>query len=90
MFQWHKPTAQIQGNFLDWSDKHVEAIQNALTNVGQVVILIESLEDNKHPYGFENTSGKIVSQLAKLGYVEGHEFIIMQIPKITKVIDDQR
>ena len=42
MFQWHKPTAQIQGNFLDWSDKHVEAIPNALTNVGQVVILIES------------------------------------------------
>ena len=56
MFRWATPTAQMQGTFLEWTDKHTESFQSLLTEVGQVCILIETKTDEFNPYGFEKIS----------------------------------
>ena len=88
MFQWHNPTAQMQGTYTDWSDKNTETFQSLLTEVGQVCILIETKLDPKEPYSYEKRSARIIGSLGKLNYVEGQRYIIMQLPNITKVIND--
>ena len=85
MFQWHNPTAQMQGTYTDWSDKNTETFQSLLTEVGQVCILIETATDPKNPYGFEQVTAKIISTLGKLDYVEGQQYIIIQLPNIKDV-----
>lgn len=88
MFKWKGPTAQMQGTFTEWTDKHTEAFQLLLTEVGQVCILVETKTDGDNPYGFQKISAGIITALAKLNYVEGQQYIIMQLPNITKVIND--
>ena len=90
MFEWYKPTAQMQGTFADWSEQHTESFQFLLTEVGQVCILVETATDPKNPYGFEQVTAKIISTLGKLEYVEGQQYIIMQLPNIKDVKYDQR
>ena len=85
MFQWHNPTAQMQGTYTDWSDKNTETFQSLLTEVGQVCILIETATDPKNPYGLEQVTAKIISTLGKLDYVEGQQYIIIQLPNIKDV-----
>ena len=48
-------------------------------------ILIETKLDPKEPYSYEKRSSKIIGQLGKIGYVEGQQYIIMQLPNITEV-----
>ncbi|MBG09911.1 MAG: hypothetical protein CMD92_01950 [Gammaproteobacteria bacterium] len=88
MFRWANPTGQMQGTFLEWTDKHTESFQSLLTEVGQVCILIETKIDEFNPYGFEKISASIITALGKLNYVEGQQYIIMQVPNITKAIND--
>ena len=90
MFKWQNPTAQMQGTFANWSEQHTESFQFLLTEVGQVCILVETARDSNNPYGFEQITAKIISTLGKLNYVEGHQYIIMQLPNITKAINDKR
>ena len=84
MFKWKNPTAQMQGRFIKWTDEDTQCFQTLLTDVGQVCILIESLTDVKNPYGYQKVSANIVATLGNLNYIEGHQFIIMQLPNITK------
>ena len=88
MFRWANPTAQMQGTFLEWTDKDTQSFQKLLTEVGQVCILIETSIDEFNPYGYEKITASIISALAKLDYVEGQQYIIMQLPNIKKVIND--
>lgn len=90
MFKWHNPTVQMQGKFIKWTDADIEYFQNALTEVGQVCILIETKIDPKEPYSYEKRSARIIGSLGKLNYVEGQDYIIMQLPNITKVKHDTR
>jgi len=85
MFKWHEPTSQMQGKFIKWTDADLECFQSCLTEVGQVCILIETKLDPKEPYSYEKRSSKIIGQLGKIGYVEGQQYIIMQLPNITEV-----
>lgn len=75
----------MQGTYTDWSDKNTETFQSLLTEVGQVCILIETATDPKNPYGFEQVTAKIISTLGKLDYVEGQQYIIIQLPNIKDV-----
>ena len=75
----------MQGTYADWSDKNTETFQSLLTEVGQVCILIETATDPKNPYGFEQVTAKIISTLGKLDYVEGQQYIIIQLPNIKDV-----
>ena len=84
MFRWANPTAQMQGTFLEWTDKDTQSFQKLLTEVGQVCILIETKTDGDDPYGFEKVSANIITALGKLNYVEGQQYIIMQLPNITE------
>ena len=88
MFRWKSPTAQMQGMFIEWTDKHTEAFQLLLTEVGQVCILVETKTEGTNPYGFQKISAGIITALGKLNYVEGQQYIIMQLPNITKAIND--
>lgn len=88
MFKWKSPTAQMQGTFKEWTDKHTEAFQLLLTEVGQVCILVETQTDGNNPYGFQKISAGIITALGKLNCVEGQQYIIMQLPNITKVSND--
>jgi hypothetical protein len=84
MFKWHNPTAQMQGKFIKWTEEHNEAFQTLLTEVGQVCILIETKLDPKEPYSYEKRSARIIGQLGKLEYIEGQQYIIMQLPNIVQ------
>ena len=44
-------------------------------------ILLETKTDGDDPYGFERVSANIITALGKLNYVEGQQYIIMQLPK---------
>jgi hypothetical protein len=88
MFKWHEPTAQMQGKFIKWTADNIKTFQSLLTEVGQVCILIETKLDPKEPYSYEKRSARIIGSLGKLNYVEGQRYIIMQLPNITKVIND--
>ncbi len=90
MFNWKLPTAQMQGTFSSWSDKHIQSFQSLLTEVGQVCILIETTSDEKNPYSYEKVCARIVSDLGKLNFIEGQQYIIMQLPNIKDVNYDKR
>jgi|13_taG_2_1085334.scaffolds.fasta_scaffold04227_7 hypothetical protein len=90
MFNWKLPTAQMQGTFSSWSDEHIQSFQSLLTEVGQVCILIETTPDEKNPYSYEKACARIVSDLGKLNFIEGQQYIIMQLPNIKDVNYDKR
>ena len=90
MFNWQLPTAQMQGTFSSWSDEHIQSFQSLLTEVGQVCILIETTSDEKNPYSYEKVCARIVSDLGKLNFIEGQQYIIMQLPNIKDVNYDKR
>ena len=90
MFNWKLPTAQMQGTFSSWSDEHIQSFQSLLTEVGQVCILIETTSDEKNPYSYEKVCARIVSDLGKLNFIEGQQYIIMQLPNIKDVNYDKR
>ena len=84
MFRWANPTGQMQGKFINWTNDDTASFQKLLTQNGQVCILVETKINDDDPYGFEKVSGNIITALGKLEYVEGHEYIIMQLPNITE------
>lgn len=84
MFKWKAPTAQMQGRFTNWTSEDTTSFQSLLTEVGQVCILIETKTDGDDPYGFQKVSANIITALGKLNYVEGQQYIIMQLPNITE------
>ena len=84
MFKWKAPTAQMQGRFSNWTSEDTASFQTLLTEVGQVCILLETKTDGDDPYGFERVSANIITALGKLNYVEGQQYIIMQLPNITE------
>jgi hypothetical protein len=84
MFNWKLPTAQMQGTFTEWSNEHIQSFQSLLTEVGQVCILIETVTNEKNPYSYEKVCARIVSDLGKLNFIEGQQYIIMQLPNIVE------
>ena len=88
MFKWKAPTAQMQGRFSNWTSEDTTSFQSLLTEVGQVCILVETKTEGTNPYGFQKISAGIITALGKLNYVEGQQYIIMQLPNITKVMND--
>ena len=53
-------------------------------------VLIETTPDEKNPYSYEKVCARIVSDLGKLNFIEGQQYIIMQLPNIKDVNYDKR
>ena len=93
MFDWKKPTVQMLGRWQPWHDGHIELFKRALQKTGQVCIMyrdvagvdagVEGQGDN--PFDFEDVKENIIEGLAKYGYKEGKEYIVIKVPNIIDI-----
>lgn len=92
-FDPKKPTVQMLGRWQPWHDGHQELFKRALAKTGQVCIMcrdvggvhagVEGQDDN--PFDFEVVKQNIIKGLAKDGFREGGEYIIMLVPNIVDI-----
>jgi hypothetical protein len=93
MFDWKKPTAQMLGRWQPWHNGHIELFKRVLQKTGQVCIMyrdvagvdagVEGQADN--PFDFEDVKQNIINGLAKHGYKEGKEYIVIKVPNIIDI-----
>ena len=93
MFDWKKPTVQMLGRWQPWHDGHTELFKRALKITGQVCIMyrdvggvdagVQGQDDN--PYTFEQVKPKIIEGLAKHGYEEEKDFVVIKVPNIIDI-----
>ena len=93
MFDPYKPTTQMLGRWQPWHDGHIELFKRALQKTGQVCIMyrdvagvdagVEGQADN--PFDFEDVKENIIEGLAKHGYKEGKEYIVIKVPNIIDI-----
>ena len=82
-FDWRKPTTQMLGRWQPWHNAHTELFKRALTETGQVVIMVRDVqgwEDN--PFDYESVKKNIEDRLNP--EFEG-QFKIMMVPNITNI-----
>ena len=99
MFDLKKPTTQMLGRWQPWHDGHSELFKRALAETGQVCIMIRDVggitgEDagagrtaaqDDNPFDHYTVSSDIQWALQQLGYTQGVEYIIMQVPNIVDI-----
>ena len=99
MFDWTKPTTQMLGRWQPWHDGHTALFKKALLETGQVAIQVRNVggivgEDacggrtaaqNDNPFDVDTVFANISEALAKEGFVEGEDFIIMLVPNIVDI-----
>jgi len=93
VFDWKKPTVQMLGRWQPWHDGHTELFKRALKKTGQVCIMfrdvdgvdagIEGQADN--PFAFEEVKKRICEGLAKHGFEENKEFVVVKVPNIVDI-----
>ena len=96
MFDWKKPTTQMLGRWQPWHDGHTALFKKALLETGQVCIMcrdvpadVEANErvpgQNDNPFTFSQVVVNIREALAKHGFVENEDYVIMQVPNIVDI-----
>lgn len=99
MFDWKKPTTQMLGRWQPWHPGHTELFKKALTETGQVCIMIRDVggivgEDagggrtvtqDDNPFDLGTVADNITGELDKEGYTNGEEYIIMHVPNIVDI-----
>ena len=99
MFDWKKPSTQLLGRWQPWHDGHTELFKKALTETGQVVIMIRDVggivgEDagggrtatqDDNPFDLATVADSITAELDKEGYKNGNEYNIMHVPNIVDI-----
>jgi nicotinamide mononucleotide adenylyltransferase len=99
MFDWQKPTAMMLGRWQPWHDGHTELFCRALSETGQVAILIRDVggiigrdagagrtnvqEDN--PFSAQEAIANIEVGLDNAGFTNGKQYIIMMVPNIVDI-----
>ena len=93
MFDWKKPTVEMLGRWQPWHDGHTELFKRALKITGQVCIMyrdvggvdagVQGQDDN--PFTFEQVKPKIIEGLAKHGYEEEKDFVVIKVPNIIDI-----
>ena len=87
------------GRWQPWHDGHTELFRRALSETGQVCIMIRDVggivgEDagggrtaaqTDNPFDYDNVVSNIVSGLDEHGFTEGVEYTIMQVPNIVDI-----
>ena len=99
MFDWTKPTTQMLGRWQPWHDGHTALFKKALLETGQVAIQVRNVggivgEDagggrtaaqNDNPFDVDTVFANISEALAKEGFVENEDFVIMLVPNIVDI-----
>ena len=99
MFDWKKPTTQMLGRWQPWHDGHTELFRRALTETGQVCIMIRdvggivgqdagagrTVAQDDNPFDFGDVKIKIIEGLAKAGYTYNEQYQIMKVPNIVDI-----
>ena len=96
MFKWSNPTAQLLGRWQPWHDGHTALFEKALEEFGQVCIMIRDVPregsandrlpgQDDNPYIGEQVTGNIITALAKKGYTEGVQYVIIRVPNIVDI-----
>ena len=99
MFDWQKPTAMMLGRWQPWHDGHTELFCRALSETGQVAILIRDVggiigrdagagrtnvqEDN--PFSAQEAIANIEVGLEEAGFTNGKQYIVMMVPNIVDI-----
>lgn len=99
MFDWTKPTTQMLGRWQPWHDGHTALFKKALLETGQVAIQVRNVggivgqdagggrtaAQDDNPFDVDTVFANISEALAKEGFVEGEDFIIMLVPNIVDI-----
>jgi hypothetical protein len=100
MFDYQKPTTQMLGRWQPWHDGHTELFKKALAVTGQVAIMIRdvggivgqdagagrtSTKQDDNPFGEIQVIENIEAGLAKEGFNNGFEYIILVVPNIVDI-----
>ena len=98
MFDYKKPTVQMLGRWQPWHDGHTELFKKALTITGQVVIMVRdvfnydgdagaslTVVQDDNPFRMIQTVEGIEKGLAEHGYMNGREYMILEVPNIVDI-----
>ena len=86
MYNSKKPTAQMLGRFQPWHDGHTALFKKAISETGQVVIMIRDMEVNEsNPYAGGQVASRIQEHLSKEGYAFKHDYYIIGVPNIVDI-----
>ena len=95
-FEWKNPTTMLLGRWQPWHPGHTALFKKALMETGQVCIMcrdvpadVEANErvpgQNDNPFTFSQVVVNIRTALAKEGFVENEDYVIMQVPNIVDI-----
>ena len=86
------------GRWQPWHDGHTELFKRAFDITGQVVIMIRDVYDyqgdagagrtvaqDDNPFGIIEVIGNIEKGLAPHGFLNGHEYLIIEVPNIVDI-----
>ncbi len=99
MFDWTKPTTQMLGRWQPWHDGHTALFKKALLETGQVAIQVRNVggivgkdagggrtaTQDDNPFDVDTVFANINEALAKEGFVENEDYIIMLVPNIVDI-----
>lgn len=96
MFNPMEPTVQMLGRWQPWHAGHQELFKRAHAMTGQVAIMIRTVPQkreansrvpgqNDNPFVVEDVKQQIIKALAKDGFTEHHDYVIMVVPNIVDI-----
>ena len=99
MFDWKKPTTQMLGRWQPWHDGHTELFKRALSETGQVCIMIRdvggivgqdagggrTVTQDDNPFSYRVVRKNIEQGLSVHGYTCGEEYEIISVPNIVDI-----
>jgi nicotinamide mononucleotide adenylyltransferase len=99
MFDWQKPTAMMLGRWQPWHDGHTELFCRALSETGQVAILIRdgggiigsdagagrTNAQLDNPFSAAEGFANIEVGLDEAGFTNNKQYIIMMVPNIVDI-----
>mgnify|MGYP000082293308 CR=1 FL=1 len=98
-FDLRKPTTQMLGRWQPWHDGHTALFKKALSETGQVCIMVRNVEgiigkdagagrtvvQDDNPFDFITISSDIQWALKQHDFTHHIEYIIMQVPNIVDI-----
>ena len=92
MFDWKKSTAQMLGRWQPWHDGHTELFKRALSEHGQVCIMIRDvcgadagMGNTDNPFDYRTVKKNIIAGLEEHGYKCGIEYEVLSVPNIVDI-----
>ena len=75
------------GRWQPWHAGHQALFECALAKTGQVCIMVRDVEgtDDSNPFDYAFVRDRIMSELAKFGFIHGDQYIIQLVPNITNI-----